>query len=49
VIAMVVWNVINVRGGGMNAAIISGLIFTVPMVALLRARDTFQAEVSQSE
>jgi deazaflavin-dependent oxidoreductase (nitroreductase family) len=42
VIAMVVWNLVNERGGGVQAAIIAGLIFTVPMVALLRARDTFQ-------
>jgi hypothetical protein len=49
VIAMVVWNFVNVRGGGPNAAIISGLIFTVPMVALLRARDTFQSEASQTQ
>lgn len=46
VIAMVVWNFINVRGGGLNAAIISGLIFTVPMVALLRSRGKFQSEAS---
>ena len=49
VIAMVVWNFVNARGGGLNAAIISGLIFTVPMVALLRARDTFQSEASQTQ
>ena len=49
VIAMVVWNFVNVRGGGLNAAIMSGLIFTVPMVALLRARNTFQPAVGQTE
>ena len=49
VIAMVVWNFVNVRGGGLNAAIISGLIFTLPMVALLRARNTFQPAVGQTE
>ena len=47
VIAMVVWNFINVRGGGLNAAIISGLIFTVPMVALLRSRGKFQSKQAQ--
>ena len=44
VIAMVVWNLINPRGGGVNAAIIAGLIFTVPMAGLLLARGKFQRE-----
>ena len=42
VIAMIVWNLVNARGGGVNSAIIAGLIFTVPMVALLRARQYFR-------
>ena len=44
VIAMIVWNLINPRGGGIISAIIAGLIFTVPMVALLRARAAFESE-----
>ena len=44
VIAMIVWNLVNPRGGGVNSAMVAGLIFTVPMVALLRARPTFQTD-----
>jgi membrane associated rhomboid family serine protease len=46
VVAMVVWNLVNPRGGGLNAAAIAGLIFAVPMVALLRARGRFQTAAS---
>ena len=47
VIAMVVWNFINVRGGGLNAAIISGLIFTVPMVARAARAVNFSPKQAQ--
>ena len=46
VIAMVVWNLVNPRGGGLDAAVIAGLIFAVPMVALLRGRGRFQTEAN---
>lgn len=49
VIAMVVWNLVNPRGGGMQAAVIAGLIFTVPMLALLRARPRFQPHTLSSD
>lgn len=41
VIAMVVWNLVNVNGGGWIAATIAGLLFCIPMVALYRARVRF--------
>lgn len=49
VIAMVVWNLINVRGGGISAGIIAGLIFSVPMIALLRSRSLFQTDFENRE
>ena len=42
VIAMVVWNVVNVKGAGLVGGLIAGAIFLVPMVALWRARPLFQ-------
>ena len=41
VIAMVVWNLVNVRGGGIVSGLIAGAIFAVPMVALWRAKERF--------
>jgi hypothetical protein len=41
VIAMVVFNLIDPRGGGWVAGLIAGAIFAVPMVALWRARAAF--------
>ena len=49
VIAMVVWNLVNVRGGGISAGIIAGLIFSAPMIALLRSRSLFQAGFENRE
>jgi hypothetical protein len=49
VIAMVVWNLVNVRGGGISAGIIAGLIFSVPMIALLRSRSLFQTDFENRE
>ena len=48
VIAMVVWNLINVRGGGIVAGLIAGAIFAVPMVALWRAKDRFNSATQHS-
>ena len=44
VIAMVVWNLLDPRGGGWLASIIAGLLFTLPMVMLWRARTVFHTE-----
>jgi uncharacterized protein (DUF697 family) len=41
VIAMVVWNLVNVRGGGITAGIVAGVTFAVPMIALWRAQERF--------
>jgi len=41
VIAMVVWNFVNPRGGGTTSALIAGAIFMLPLVALIRARARF--------
>ena len=46
VVAMVVWNLVNERGGGWLAGVIAGVIFAVPMIALWRARAFFKAEQS---
>ena len=41
-IAMLVFNVVNAKGGGWLAGAIAGAIFAVPMIALFRARALFQ-------
>ena len=41
VIAMVVWNLVNPRGGGLTSGIIAGAIFMLPLIALIRARARF--------
>ena len=41
VIAMVVFNLINEKGGGIQGALISGVIFAIPTIALFRARRLF--------
>ena len=41
VIAMFVWNIINVNGRRWLAGIVAAAVFAVPMVALLRARPRF--------
>lgn len=46
VIAMVVFNLVDPRGGGWLAGAIAGAVFAVPMVALWRARETFSAGLS---
>jgi hypothetical protein len=43
VIAMFVWNLVNPNGAGWLGAIIAGLVFCLPMVALYRARPEFSA------
>jgi hypothetical protein len=41
VIAMVVWNLIDPRGGGMVNGLIAGGLFMLPFVALIRSREKF--------
>ena len=48
VIAMFVWNIVNDNGGGWLAGIIAATIFTVPMVALWRAKPRFSNAVRVS-
>ena len=40
-VAMLVWNLLDPRGGGWMAGLIAGAVFLVPTVALWRARDLF--------
>ena len=48
-IAMLVWNLIDPRGGGLGAGLIAAAAFAVPTVALWRARPRFQpSDASQS-
>ncbi len=42
VIAMLVWNLVAENGGGLQRGLIAAAIFALPMVALLRAKATFQ-------
>ncbi|MEM7098233.1 MAG: hypothetical protein AAF541_08245 [Pseudomonadota bacterium] len=41
VIAMVVFSLINAKGGGVASALISGFVFALPMAHLFLARDKF--------
>lgn len=41
-IAMLVWNLIDERGGGWGAGLVSAAIIAVPVVALWRARGRFR-------
>lgn len=41
VIAMFVWNIVNINGRGWLGGIVAAAIFAVPMVALWRARPRF--------
>ncbi|HEX7037902.1 MAG TPA: hypothetical protein VF210_19205 [Pseudomonadales bacterium] len=40
-IAMLVWNLVDPRGGGLAAGALAAAVFAVPTVALWRARDAF--------
>lgn len=40
-VAMLVWNLVDVRGGGWPAGIVAACVFSVPTIALWRARDAF--------
>ena len=44
VIAMLVWNLVDPRGGGVVAGVIAAATFMIPTVALWRARDLFQSD-----
>jgi len=41
VVAMLVWNLIDPRGGGLVPGLIAGTVFLVPTLALARAREQF--------
>ncbi len=41
-LSMLVWNLLDPRGGGWGVGLIAGAIFLVPTVAFWRARDAFQ-------
>jgi hypothetical protein len=41
VVAMLVWNLIDPRGGGIVSGLVAGAVFLVPTVALARAREVF--------
>lgn len=41
-IAMLVWNLLDPRGGGIVAGLVAAAIFLVPAIALWRARPLFQ-------
>ncbi|MCE2459709.1 MAG: hypothetical protein J4F38_02895 [Pseudomonadales bacterium] len=43
-LAMLLWNVIDPRGAGWVAGGVAGVVFLVPMIALLRSRTAFQSE-----
>jgi len=40
-IGMLVWNLLDPRGGGWIAGLVAGAVFLLPTVALWRARDVF--------
>ena len=41
--SMVVWNLVDERGGGLVAGLPAGIIFLVPAIALWRAHDLFRS------
>ncbi|MEZ5561188.1 MAG: hypothetical protein R3E86_21920 [Pseudomonadales bacterium] len=47
-LGMLVWNLLDPRGGGWLAGLIAGLVFLVPAVALWRARPLFQDAPGES-
>ena len=49
VVAMLVWNLVNVRGGGWIGGFVSAAIFSLPMVALWRAKHRFTTQDSAVE
>lgn len=42
-VAMLVWNLLDPRGGGWLSGLIAAAVFMVPTVALWRARDLFRS------
>jgi hypothetical protein len=47
-ISMLVWNLLDPRGGGWLAGLVAAALFAVPTVALWRARPLFQAGHGES-
>ena len=45
-IGMLVWNLLDARGGGLPAGVIAAAVFLVPTVALWRARQRFTARAA---
>jgi len=45
-LAMLVWNLLDPRGGGWTAGVVAAAVFTVPTLALWRARPLFQERMS---
>ena len=45
-IAMLVWNLLDPRGGGWIAGLIAAAFFAIPTVALLRGREHFQGRAA---
>jgi hypothetical protein len=41
--SMVIWNLVDERGGGLMAGLPAGIIFLVPAIALWRAQDLFRS------
>lgn len=48
-VAMLVWNVVDPRGGGWPAGLLGAVLFAVPAVALWRARALFERSAAAGE
>ncbi|MFK7916077.1 MAG: hypothetical protein AB8B93_19345 [Pseudomonadales bacterium] len=48
VIAMLVWNLLDARGGGWTGGLIAAGLFAIPAVALWRARTSFSDAITAS-
>ena len=42
-LSMLVWNLLDPRGGGWGVGLVAGAIFLAPTIALWRAREAFQS------
>ena len=47
-IAMFVWSVLNEKGGGLLPAVVVGVLFLIPTVALWRSKARFEGKVYTS-